>query len=58
MNKLALKDAEMGRIAHAARSSQITMLLDGDKLIAFVASGRCSLAELTSALLATRPEWP
>ena len=58
MNRLALKDAEMGRIAHAARSGQITMLLDGDKPIAFLASGLCSRGELTTALLATRPACP
>jgi hypothetical protein len=59
MNRLALKDvADLAELAAQARSGQITLLLDGDKPAAFLASGRCSSAELTSALLATRPERP
>jgi hypothetical protein len=53
----ALKDVtDLAGLAAQARSGQITLLLDGDKPAAFLASGRCSSAELTSALLATRPE--
>ena len=60
MIQRAIKDAtvELDKIVRAARSGQLTLLLDGGKPIAYVGSGLCSRGELTSALLATRPERP
>jgi len=57
----AIKDAvgELDKVVQAARSGQLTLLLDGaDKPIAYVGSGLCSRGELTSAILATRPACP
>jgi len=57
----AIKEAaaELDKVAQAARSGQLTLLLDeADKPIAYVGSGLCSRGELTSAILATRPACP
>src|SRR5208283_2302008 len=60
MVQQAIKNAAMDldKVVQAARSGQVTLLLDGGKPIAYVGSGLCSRGELTSALLATRPERP
>ncbi|MGC9985448.1 MAG: hypothetical protein ABSF35_17675 [Polyangia bacterium] len=56
----AIKDAagELDKVVQAARSGQLTLLLDGDKPVAYVGSGLCSRSDLTSAILTTRPECP
>ena len=58
MNRLAIKDAAVGleRIAQAARSGQITILLDDGKPAAVVASGSCDFGEVKLALAATHAE--
>jgi len=60
MVQQAIKDAAMDldKVVQAARSGQLTLLLDGDKPIAYVGSGLCSRSDLTSAILTTRPECP
>jgi antitoxin (DNA-binding transcriptional repressor) of toxin-antitoxin stability system len=56
----AIKDAavELDKIVQAARSGQLTLLLDGGRPVAYIGSGLCSRGEMTSAILATRPESP
>jgi antitoxin (DNA-binding transcriptional repressor) of toxin-antitoxin stability system len=60
MVQQAIKNAAMDldKVVQAARSGQLTLLLDGGKPIAYVGSGLCSRSDLTSAILTTRPECP
>jgi len=56
----AIKDAAMDldQVVQAARSGQLTLLLDGGRPVAYIGSGLCSRSDLTSAILTTRPECP
>jgi hypothetical protein len=60
MIERAIKDvSDLAGLAAQARSGQITVLLgEAGEPAAFLASGLCARSDLTSALLATRPERP